>query len=1122
MRIQKFLILICLTFTFSNCKKSAQNNDNDTSETLFQLLPPEKTHVDFQNVIIEGLNTNVLMYEYFYNGGGVAVGDVNNDGLEDLYFTSNMEVNRLYLNRGNMTFEDVSALAGVKGREGPWKTGATMADVNGDGLMDIFVCYSGAVRPENRTKQLFINQGNDNNGIPQFADKAAEYGLDNVSTSTQASFFDYDRDGDLDMFLLNHNIKSLPVLNVLNTTETLKTEDPISGVRLFRHDKGKNGQPHFTDVTKQAHISSSPLSYGLGIGIADFNQDGWQDMYISNDYSVPDYLYINDKKGGFVNQINERLGHTSMYSMGNDVSDVNNDGTIDIFTLDMLPEDNHRQKLLMASDSYEKFNFNVQMGFGYQYMRNMLHLTDPSAHSGGAFESNFSSPSGGGGGYSEIGQLAGISNTDWSWAALFADYDNDGWKDLYITNGYLRDYTNLDFIKYMNDFTAEKQGLMNRERALELVNQMPSSNVTNYLFKNNGDLTFKNMVSSWGTNQTSNSHGAAYSDLDNDGDLDLVVNNINQNAFIYQNQSNAKNNYLKLKLDGEGMNRDGIGAKVAIYHQGKMQFQEKMPTHGYQSNVTNFLHFGIAKNTSIDSIKIVWLSGKTEKLKSVKVNQLLTVSEKNAKLVQSKIISSKSYFQEIQTLDFVHKKDTINDFKRQSLMTNPMSFQGPCITKGDVNGDGLEDIFVGGATNQAGVIYLQNQAGNFSQKQQTAFEIDKASYDTDALFFDANGDKFLDLYVCSGGYGNYQPNDKALQDRLYMNDGKGNFTKNISALLPMLTSTSCVRKGDVNGDGKMDLFVGGRVSIGSYPTPPTSYILINNGQGKFSNQTPEEIKQIGMVTDAAWVDLDGDKKQELIIVGEWIPITVFRIEKEKFENVTENYFDKNYTGLWNRLLVEDLNNDDKIDLVVGNLGLNSQLKASEKEPLDLYFKDFDENGSVEPILCSYIQGKSYPYLTRDELLEQLPIYRKIFTDYKTYADATIEDIFKNGELEKAGHLTVNCLKTMYFEGSNSGKFQEKSLPIEAQFSPVFTINTVDFDHDGKKDLVLAGNIHHSRLKFGNYDANSGFVFKNEGKSNFKYITSLGLKDDIRSALLINDKLFFGENQAKTRSFKILH
>ena len=1110
MKIQKLLILISLIFTLSNCKKTTQNGETDNSEALFQLLPSEKTHVDFQNVITEGLNTNVLMYEYFYNGGGVAVGDVNNDGLEDLYFTSNMQVNRLYLNRGNMAFEDVSALSGVKGREGPWKTGATMADVNGDGLMDIFVCYSGAVRPENRMKQLFINQGNDNNGVPQFVDKAVEYGLNNVSTTTQAAFFDYDRDGDLDMFLLNHNIKSLPVLNVLNTTETLKIEDPISGSRLFRQDKGKNGQPYFTDVTKQAHLSSSPLSYGLGIGVADFNQDGWQDMYISNDYTVPDYLYINDRKGGFTNQINECLGHTSMYSMGNDVSDVNNDGAIDIFTLDMLPEDNRRQKLLMASDSYEKFNFNVQMGFGYQYMRNMLQINaGERSQEKGKNGSNFS----------EIGQLAGISNTDWSWAALFADYDNDGWKDLYITNGYLRDYTNLDFIKYMNDFTAENQGLMNREKALELVNQMPSSNVTNYLFKNNGDLTFKNMVSSWGTNQTSNSHGAAYSDLDNDGDLDLVVNNVNQNAFIYQNQSNTQNNYLKLKLNGEGLNRDGIGAKVTIYHQGKIQFQEKMPTHGYQSSVTNFLHFGMGKNALIDSMKVVWLSGKSEILKSIKVNQLVAISEKNAKLLDNKLFPTKSYFKEVQVIDFTHKKDTINDFKRQSLMTNPMSFQGPCMTKGDVNGDGLEDIFVGGATNQAGVIYLQNQAGKFNLKPQSAFEVDKLSYDTDALFFDANGDKFVDLYVCSGGYGNYLPNDKALQDRLYLNDGKGNFTK--TALPIMLTSTSCVRAGDVNNDGKLDLFVGGRVSVGSYPTPPISYILLNNGQGKFTIQTPDEIKQIGMVTDALWHDLDGDKKQELIIVGEFMPITVFKVEKGKFENVTKKYFDKTYTGLWNKLLLEDLNGDGKADLVVANLGLNSQLKASEKEPLDLYYKDFDENGSVEPILCSFIQGKRYPYLTRDELLEQLPMYRKNFTDYKTYADATVEDIFNHGELEKAGHLTVNCLKTMYFEGSKSGKFQAKSLPIEAQFAPVFTINAIDFDQDGNKELILAGNIHHNRLKFGKHDANNGFIFKNNGRNNFKYYTSLGLKNDIRSSLIINEKLIFGVNQEKLRSFIIL-
>ena len=1127
--------IICLLL-FSACKNApteqAGDNSADTSSALFTLLAPEKTHVDFQNNITEGLNTNVLMYEYFYNGGGVAVGDINNDGLDDIYFTSNMESNRLYLNKGNMTFEDITASAGVAGRDGPWKTGTTMADVNGDGLLDIYVCYSGNLKPEKRANQLFINQGNQGGKGVTFVDKAAEYGLNSFGTSTQATFFDYDKDGDLDMFLLNHNPKSLPVLDEASTAELLKKDDPNNGMRLFRHDKGKNGEPFFTDVTTQAGLLSSALSYGLGAAMADYNGDGWTDMYISNDYTIPDFLYINNKKGGFTNELAKSIGHNSQFSMGSDAADINNDGLTDIFTLDMLPEDNHRQKLLVAPDNYEKFDFNVKIGFGHQYMRNMLQMNQ------GMVQNQLT--------FSEIGQLAGISNTDWSWSALFADYDNDGWKDLYITNGYLRDYTNLDFLKYMGDFMQNNKGNIQRQNVLELVKKIPASNLTNYMFQNNGNshteggLTFKKI--SWGTAKPSNSNGAAYADLDNDGDLDLIVNNINQAAFIYQNEADKqpnKNHYLNIKLLGNEQNRLGLGAKITLYYSpfgGKeaMQYLEQMPTRGYQSSVSPILHFGLGQSPTIDSLKIVWLSGKQQLIKNIKGDQLLVIEEIASSLAMTASSVSMtpsvqaSIFKEIpSSIVYNTTKTAINDFKRQPLLTNPLSFVSPCLAKGDVNGDGLEDVYVGGASGQAGAIFIQNKNGSFSTKPQPSFEADKQSEDADALFFDANGDGFKDLYICSGGYANFQPEDPALQDRLYINDGKGNFTKSPTALPKNLSSKSCVRVADINGDGKLDLFVGGRVIAGRYPEPPLSMLLINDGKGNFTDQTnalAPTLQKIGMVTDAAFYDLNNDKKPELIIVGEFMPITVFSMNNGKFEDVTPQYFDKKYSGLWNKLLVEDLNGDGKADLVVGNLGLNSQLKASDKEPVELYFKDFDENGSVDPILCCYNKGKSYPYITRDELLDQMSIMRTRFSDYKSYADATIKDIFKSDELKGATRLEANTLKTMLFISDANNKFQEHDLPIEAQSSPIFTITSFDFNKDGKKDILLAGNINHARLKFGKYDANYGLLLRGDGQGSFSTVSQresgFRLQGDVRSVLSLKDILIFGVNQEGLKAYKL--
>lgn len=1102
-----------LLLFFAQCKSEKQQNAAPAN-ALFTLLDPTKTGVDFQNKITEGLNTNVLMYEYFYNGGGVAIGDVNNDGLDDLYFTSNMESNRLYLNKGNMVFEDISGTSGASGRAGPWKTGTTMADVNGDGLLDIYVCYSGSVAPENRTNQLFINRGANAHGRPTFVEVATEYGLNSPATSTQASFFDYDKDGDLDLFLLNHNPRSLPVLDEATTAEILKVDDPSNGMRLFRQDKGPDGQPLFKDITQQAGLLSSALSYGLGAAMADYNGDGWVDMYISNDYTIPDFLYINNQRGGFVNQINNSIGHVSHFSMGSDAADVNNDGLVDIFTLDMLPEDNRRQKLLMAPDNYEKFDFNLRVGFGHQYMRNMLQINQGLVN--GALT------------FSEVGQLAGVSSTDWSWAALFADYDNDGWKDLYVTNGYLRDYTNLDFLKYMGDYVQNNQGNIQRDNVLELVQKIPASNLTNYVFKNQGDLSFQNLSQAWGITQNANSNGAAYSDLDNDGDLDLVVNNINLPAFIYQNEADKKlkHHYLKIKLEGEGQNRLGLGAKVSIYQGDKMQYLEQMPTRGYQSSVSPVLHFGLGENASINKLQITWLSGKTEVIQQPKADQLLVLSEKNAGAKAADANVTPAFFKEVSSpIAYTDPASRVNDFKRQPLLTNPLSQVGPCMSKGDVNGDKLEDVYVGGTGEQAGALFVQNQNGGFTRKNQAAFDSDKISDDADALFFDADGDDFQDLYVCSGGYANFVPDDPALQDRLYLNDGKGNFSKSANALPQMLVSKSCVSAADINGDGKLDLFVGGRVIPGRYPEIPRSYLLINDGTGKFKDQTQAlapALANLGLVTDAAWQDLNGDKKAELIVVGEFMPITVFAQNGGKWTDVSSTYFDQKYAGLWNRILLEDLNGDGKTDLLVGNLGLNSQLKASPTEPVELYFKDFDDNGAMDPILCCFIQGKSHPYITRDELLDQMSIMRPRFPDYKSYADAGLKEVFTPEELKGASHLEANYLKTALFIAGANGKFQEKALPLEAQSAPIFALTSLDFNQDGKKDLFLGGNINKARLKFGKYDANYGLILQGDGQGGFKVVpqkqAGLRLQGDVRSVLALQNKLIVGVHQQAVKAY----
>lgn len=1078
--IHLFLLLIFIIFWGCSQEDSVSEKE---SQSLFNLLSPEQTGVTFNNTIEENDTFNMVDFFYVYNGGGVAIGDINNDSLPDIFFTGNMVSDRLYLNKGkgennSMSFEDISQAGNILSHG--WSTGVTLVDINSDGLLDIYVCRSGNYEAEKRKNKLYINNGVDaQSGIPSFTESAEAYGLADTSYSTQAVFFDYDHDGDLDMYLLNH---TNAIRNPNQVRPLIADGSGPANDKLYRNDGAAPGQnPTFTDVTREAGILYDGL--GLGVGISDINGDGWEDIYVTNDFIANDYLYINNQKGPdgkvtFSEMSQSYFGHVSHFSMGHDIADFNNDGLSDILTLDMLPQDNYHRKKMSGPMNYNLFQYTLEEGYMPQYMRNTVQL-------------NLGEVNGQHTRFAEIGQLLDLHATDWSWAPLMADFNNDGWKDVFISNGYLRDITDLDFINYTaglsSNITADSLDHILKEKA----KQMPSIKLSNFVFENQGALSFTDATEEWGLNRPSLSNGAAYGDLDRDGDLDLVVNNINEAAFIYENLSSSQSNqnYIGVYLKGDSLNGSGIGAKVAVYTSDHRQFAEQSVVRGYQSSVAPNLHFGLGTINVVDSIMVNWPDGKTTSIRNINANKYITISYENAvELSPSFSDTSQVLFADITDelgLNHLHVDPEYNDFSRQYLLPHKLSDQGPGIAVGDLNADGLEDFFVGGAYDHSGYLFFQQRNGKFSKKALTQSEDEMAAEDLGVLLFDFDNDNDLDLYIASGSNEHYA-DSQYYQDRLYENDGKGNFALTEGVLPSFTVSSSAVKAADYDQDGDLDLFVGGRLIPLKYPLPPDSYLLINEG-GKFVDKTnalAPAMRKLGMVTDALWTDFDNDMDADLIVVGEFMPVQFFENTEGKLENVS-NRTGLNYTsGLWNSINGGDFDSDGDTDYVLGNLGLNTREEVSREEPMTIYATDLDQNGFIDPIITNYINHQEYPTHSRDDIIRQVPTLKKKFPDYESYANASISDILTQTDKSRAYTTKSFQHASSYLENIGDGRFKLVELPKQAQIAPINGILVEDFDGDGNLDLLLSGNDFGTEVVSGRYDASTGIFLTGNGNGDF--------------------------------------
>ncbi|MEX1240217.1 MAG: VCBS repeat-containing protein [Cyclobacteriaceae bacterium] len=1095
----KNIVFVFLMLVMIACDQAPQH---------FSVIPPEESGLDFRNELTETQHNNIMTYEYSYNGGGVAVGDMNGDGFADVYFSGNSVPNKLFINNGDFRFEDITELSGTGGRQ-DWKTGVTMADVNGDGWLDIYVCYSGNTSEEGyekpvirnhpkRSNQLFINSGCEPGGKPTFTESAKAYGLDAPGTfSTQAYFLDYDLDGDLDMFLLNH--ANMFYSAFLNTRRLRNLRHPYFGNKLYRNEASSSGggTPVFTEVSGETGIHGSGLNFGLSASVSDLNGDRYPDIYVTNDYEEQDFCYINNGDGTF-NEVSKTLfGHLSKYGMGSDIADINNDGYQDVIVLDMLPEDNRRQKLLKGPDEYDRYSLAVDSGYHHQYMRNTLQLNRGFAAD--------TLPR-----FSEIGQFAGISNTDWSWAPLSADFDNDGLKDLFVTNGFLRDFNNLDFIKYNANAYAEARSARRSIDYLALVQQLPSTKLSNYVFRNENGIRFNDVSKLWGIDQPSISNGAAYADLDNDGDLDLITNNLNGDAFLYRNNTETlqKNNYLKIRLVGSPLNTFGVGAKIWVTTGDRKIFQEAFFTRGYQSSVEPVLNVGIGNSTTITELKVQWPDGRESILPNVAPNKLITISHKDSGEGQAiKPSTNPAILQEVTAssgLIFKHRENKFIDFKVQRLLYYQVSRLGGKFAKGDVNKDGNDDVFFGGAVGQPGVLFLSGSDGNFQRSSSQPWALDSLSEDTHALFVDADSDGDEDLYVVSGG-SEFVSSASLYQDRLYVNDGQGSFAKSDDALPHESSSGSVAAAADYDKDGDLDLFVGGRLVPGNYGFIPRSLLLRNDSDKegiKFTEVTAEENEVLstpGMVTCALWTDHNNDTWPDLIIAGEWMPIRLFENQKGKLVERKDITSLEKSNGWWCSIFPADIDRDGDMDYFLGNAGTNMQFKASAEKPVQLYAGDFNQDGVLDPIVNYYIQGKSYPMPSRDELLDQVSTLRKKFIKYEDYAGATMQDIASDGQMEKAYEFNAYVLESCWIENLGGIGFNVHPLPDLAQLSSINGFVYDDFTGDGEKEVIAAGNFYPFKPQLGRSDASHGVElrFDNGVKTANGVLSNLWLNGDIR-------------------------